>query len=267
MDGRLTVQVSESAAQEQEANYRAGDETETVGGTEQHDDGLIFRSQTRSEERQNHLDGGNAEDDESRGPGLFTGVENTQVQKHDGIWNKRERREGQRPAKNLRGFAGELQIREKTDGDGAAECGEECDDRHQRNHGQARTDGQIADHCPIVAIGCIAGQSRHDGGQQGNSDDAVGHLQQQPSLLVNRRRCLGGSRGNIGGDEVTSLGNCHVGNNRDTHAGELFDAVVDTPQRTQINARALEVGNHDGCLNDDTQGGTKTQKQDVRIGG
>ena len=266
MDGRLTVQMAECSAKQQVTNHRACEETKTIGSTQQDDDGFFIGSQPWREEGQNNLDRRNAENDERRRPCFLACVEDAQVQQHDGVRNQREGREGQRPTQDLGGLARELQVGEQTHCNRAAEGGEERDDWHQRDHGQAGTDGQVANHRLIVAVGRVAGQARHDGGQQCHTDDAVGHLQQQPCLLVNHRGGLGGRRGDIGGDEVTDLGDCHVGDNRDAHTGELLDAVVDTPQRTQIYARALEVRNHNRCLNNDTQGGAKPQKQDVRIG-
>ena len=188
------------------------------------------------------------------------------MQQHQRIRDERERGERQRPAEDVGRLLGELAVGEQRVGDRLAEGREEHDDRDQRDHGQARAHRQIADDGPVVAVGGVARQSRHDCRQQGDADDAVGHLEQQPCLLVHRRRGGVGGRGDAGGDDVADLRDGHVRHDGDAHAAELLQAVVDAPQRAQVDAGLAQRRDHDQRLDDHAQRGAQPEQQDVRVG-
>ena len=127
------------------------------------------------------------------------------MQQHQRIGQQRERGETQGPTQDVRRGGIELTPLEQGVGDGHTEDGEEHHDRDQRDERQLGSQAEIGDHRAVITVGGVARQARHDGGQQGDTDDAVRHLQQQPVLLVDERRRRIRQRGDTGGDHIPQL--------------------------------------------------------------
>ena len=54
-------------------------------------------------------------------------------------------------------------------------------------------------------------------------------------LLVDEQRTWIGRRRNTVGEEIPCLGNSDINDDRQTHAGELLDSIVNAPQWAKIN--------------------------------
>ena len=148
---------------------------------------------------------------------------------------------------------------EQTLRDRGTKGSKEYDDGNQRDKRQLGSHRQVTHYAFIVAVSSVARQARHNCRQQGDTDDAIRHLNQQPRLLVNDR-CLGvGKRTDAGSNDIAQLGNCHINDNRGGHATELLQARIHAPQRLQVYLRPPQIRHQDQALDDDTGGGTQAQ--------
>ena len=59
-----------------------------------------------------------------------------------------------------------------------AEHQHEDHDGENADHGEFGGDGKVPHHARSVIVGGVAGESRHDGGEQRHPNNAVGHLEQ-----------------------------------------------------------------------------------------
>ena len=260
------AQVPQGPLEQPVADNRTGDETHAVRRTQQHHDEPRFTGDMRRKIGQHQLGHRDAADDECRRPHLFAGVEDTQVQQHQRVGDQRERGEADRPAEYVRGVRGVVTVGEEGGADDRAEGGEVDDHRHHRQHRQPRGHRQVLHHGLVVTVGGIARQARHERGEQGDADDAVGHLQQLPRLRVDRRgAAVRGGRDAVVEHEA-DLGDRHVDDDGQGHAAELLEPVIQPPQRAEVDPGLLQVRHHDQCLDDDPGGGAQTQQHDVRVG-
>ena len=260
------LQVAQGSAQQLMADDGARDKAHAVCRAQQHHHQASLGCDERRRESQGQLGDGDAGDDEGGGPDFLAGVEHAQVQQHQCVGDQGEGRETNGPAQHVGGVQTVVSVREERRGNKRAEAGEEHNDRDQRHHGELGGHGEITHHGLVIAIGGIAGKARHHCGQQGHANHAIRHLQQLPCLLVDQR---GGVAG-VGRDAViqreTDLGNGHVNDDGHGHATEALQAVINAPQRAQVNPGLAQVRHHDQSLHHHAQGGTQAQEHDMRIG-
>ena len=167
----------------------------------------------RCQEGKHYLGQRDAGDDKRRRPRFLAGIEHTQVQQHEGIRDEGKGREAQREAQYLGRLGVEGTVLEEAAGDRDTEARHEDDDGNQSDERQLRAQREVTDHGFDVAVGSVAGEPRHDRGEQGNADDAIGHLQEKPCLLVDKRRVFVRMGRHAGRNHITKLGNGHVGHN------------------------------------------------------
>ena len=148
------------------------------------------------------------------------------MQQHEGVWDEGKGREAQREAEYLGRLGVEGAVLEKAAGDRDAESRHEDDDGNQGDKRQLRAQREIPDHGLDVTVRGVAGQARHNCGEQRDANDAIGYLQEKPCLLVDKRRFFVRMGRHAGSDDVTQLGNRYVGHDGHGHAAELLEAVI-----------------------------------------
>ena len=257
-------QVTETAMQQPATDHGTGDEAETIGHAEGHDH-LVVVEDHRSEQRQDDLDAGNAQNDPGRSPRLLAGIEHPQMNQHQRVWDQGERRPRHRFAEAARIRISEIAVPVECLADLWPGNGQEGDHRDQGDHGQPGRGAQVVDDRRSVVRGRIAAEPGHDRGQQGDTQDAVGQLQQQPRILVDRRPRDIGGRGHSGGDGPAELADEDVQDDRRTHTGELLEPSIHAPQRPQIDTQAAD-GRQQAChLDDDADEHADTEHQELRV--
>ena len=113
-------------------------------------------------------------------------VNSTQMQQHQRVRDERERRPAHRLAEAFGVAAAEVAVAVQRGADLRSRDRQEGDDRDERDHGEAGRDGQVVDDGRGVVRRGVAAQPRHDRGEHGDPEDAVGQLQQQPRVVVDR---------------------------------------------------------------------------------
>ena len=84
-------------------------------------------------------------------------------------------------------------------------------------------------------------------------------------LLVDEQGTGVGCRRNTVREEIPCLGNSDINDDRQTHAGELLDSIIDAPQRAKVNPGHPEIREQHERLNYNTYRRARAQQKDVRI--
>ena len=163
------------------------------------------------------------------------------MQEHQGIRDECEGGEADGQAELLGAVGAVGAVLEEGAGDRNAEAGHEDDDGDKRDEGQLGAQGEIADHGINIAVGGVAGQARHNRRQERDTDNAIRHLQHEPSILIDQRGAGIRIGGHAGGDHVAQLGDGHISNDGQSHAAELLDARIQAPLGAQVNAGLFQI--------------------------
>ena len=163
------------------------------------------------------------------------------MQQHQGIRDECEGGEADGQAELLGAVGAVGAVLEEGARDRNAEAGHEDDDGDKRDEGQLGAQGEIADHGINIAVGGVAGQARHNRRQERHTDNAIRHLQHEPSILIDQRGAGIRIGGHAGGDHVAQLGDGHISNDGQSHAAELLDARIQAPLGAQVNAGLFQI--------------------------
>ena len=260
------IEHAKGAAQQECTNHSTRDIAKTIRGSQQ-DHHILWRGCHQwSQHAEQHLRARNTRDDERGSPRLLTGIEHTQVQQHKRVRDQGESRETECQAKNVSRRNIEVQVGKQANTDTRTEGGKKEHHRDQRDRGKFCCHRQVVHHGLVVTSRSIARQPRHNGRQQRHANNAIGHLQQQPRLLVDRPRRSVIGRSDAARNNQAELRNTNINNNGQRHATELLQAIINPPQGTQIDTRPTQRRHHDQRLHHHAQRGTHTQQQNMRIG-
>ena len=154
---------------------------------------------------------------------------------------------------------------EHGDRDGGPEECHERDDRHQRHHRQTGRQRHVLDDGLVVLGGRVAGQARHDRGQDGDTEDAVRQLQQLPVREVGADAALRGRRRDPVGDHHADLQHQHVADDRHGHVAELAQPRVDTPLQAQPDPGATQPRHQDHRLQHHAERAADAEHEELRV--
>ena len=127
---------TQRSAQQNVAEQCAGHEPEAVGGAQVGGHQLEIVREVRSRQRRRDLDGRDGHDDDDGGPRLFAGVEDPELQQHQGVRDQGEGRHRDRDTEVVGVDFAEIAVGEQCAADRRPGDGHERHDRDERDHGE-----------------------------------------------------------------------------------------------------------------------------------
>ena len=151
------------------------------GGHRQCLDDVARRERSRGDQHQQHLDAHHPDVDQGRDTGVLHCVEHAQLQHHDGERQQPEGRHRQHDAHMPGVLDRGGSVRKDHRAQRRTENHQTQRDRHQRDRREPDAQREVAHHRVDVVVRRRPAHPGHQGGEQRDAENAVGHLEQQIS--------------------------------------------------------------------------------------